>query len=111
MSAVPLVNATLTQIAGGGSSEDYDSPAGADTARWSGTADAYVDEHMESQVTGQSLDAIDVTRLVVPLTPGSQAQRGDTVTYTYGGQTVSRTVQHMWQYWLFGTVAYFFFNR
>lgn len=106
----PLANATLTSIAGGGTSEDYDTGPGADTARWTGSVDAYLQERLEAQVAGQQLDAVDVSRLVVPLAEGLNARRGDTVTYSYGGETFSRTVQHLEQYRIFGTVSLWFYN-
>lgn len=88
-----LDNAVLTKIEGGGTSEDWDSPAGADTTRWTGTASAYLDEKILTQVNGNALDEVKQTRLVVPLTQGKMVYRGDTITYTQGSDTFVRTVR------------------
>lgn len=93
MADPPLVNATLTKIEGGGTSDDWDQPAGADTTRWTGTANAYLDEKILTEVNGNALDEIKQTRLVVPLDIGDLAVRGDTVTYTQGANTFVRTVR------------------
>lgn len=106
----PLVNATLTAIKGGGAAEDYDTAAGADTNRWAGSADAYVDEQMLENVGPNGLDQVAATRLVVPFAQGELVQRGDTVVYTYDGQSFARTAKNLQQFKLFGTVSVWMFE-
>lgn len=94
-SVVPATNATLTSVAGGGTTEDYDQPAGTDTTRWTGSTGIYVVEELLTQLRdGSSVDELNHTRLYLPLDVGGVVQRGDTLTYDRGGtQTrIARTV-------------------
>jgi len=43
----PQVNATLTQVQGAGTVDDWDTPAAAGSVKWSGDADAYYREKLE----------------------------------------------------------------
>ena len=104
MSVLPLVNATLTKIAGGGTTEDYDTAAGTDTQRLAGSEDAYVVEDLLSEVSYGRLDQVEFTLVVVLLAVGALVLRGDTISFDHAGQTRSRTVRAVEQRRLMGTV-------
>src|SRR5262249_55740258 len=95
MSAPPLVNATLTKIAGGGSIEDYDAVAGPDTERWSGAAPAYLDDELFTVQSGADVSEVQRSRLVVAVTGGELAQPGDTLTFSYRGHSHDRIVRDL----------------
>ncbi len=63
---LPEVNATLTDVSGGGSSEDYDQATGADTSSWSGTLGAYLVEKVITRADGDGLNHFKQTYLIVP---------------------------------------------
>lgn len=99
---IPYRNATLTSIAGGGTIEDFDTPAGSDTPRWQGSLGIYVaDEVSEERVArsvrqasgGRVVDELVSTRLEIPYDIGRLAQRGDTMTYSFEGSTHQRAVR------------------
>lgn len=82
---IPFTNAVLSSIAGGGSAEDYDTAAGAPTARWTGTLGVYVAEELQEAVAGGGLAVTEVVtdRVEIPHAIGQLVQRGDTLTFTY----------------------------
>ncbi len=108
---LPLTNATLTQIAGGGHTEDWDRGPGADLIRWSGAADAYVTEKSTTTIITEgakdvypSLTEAKLTRIVVDSSVGNLVQKGDTITFTWNNQTgIQRQVDNTQTYTLFGT--------
>jgi len=110
-----MVNATVTLIVGGGAAEDYDSLAGADTQRWAGSQGGYVREEILSEVTsggqGGTLTEVRVTRLAVDLALADLVQRGDSVTYTYAGETATRTVRSLARYRMVGTATLTFWDE
>lgn len=94
-SALAQHNAHLTRIAGGGTSEDYDQPAGSDTARWTGSEEAHVTELVVEQVDGTGLNQVKETRVLIPSTVQVVPDTGDTVTYSVNGTETSREVQQV----------------
>jgi hypothetical protein len=88
---VPYVNATITQIAGSGFSEDYDQAEGSDTPKWTGTADAWLGEHAEMAEAGEDRSEISHDRLLVAQQDiGSTALAlDDSITYTHAGGSPS----------------------
>lgn len=105
---LPLTNASLTQIAGSGFQEDWDRPAGVDTVRWNGIADAYVTEAAITEMKENTQTEVKITRLVVGIDVGELVQRGDTVTYDWNNQTIQRLVDDVQTYVLFGTTRIWF---
>lgn len=94
---IPYVNATLTAIAPVGTSADYDTPATAGTARWTGSEGIYVAEEIVETLSPGKVDEVKQTRLEIPYTTGRLVQRGDRVTYTYEDAPVTRvagTIAH-----------------
>lgn len=90
---LPHSNATLTKVAGGGTSEDYDAPAGADTQKWAGRVGVYVQERTE-RVTVQAGSDVIVGRVaVVPAGLPVTFEQGDTLTLDFRGATVTETVR------------------
>lgn len=110
MSNLPLVNATLERIAGGGTSEDYDTPAGTDAERWAGEEDAYLREELLTVTIGERRDEVQATRVTVPLSPGELATRGDSITYTYADEQVTRTLRSIEVFRIYGTVRLTFWD-
>lgn len=102
---LPYTNATLTAVTGVGMSADYDTPASSGTTRWTGSAGIYVAEEIVEAIspptatssTSNRIDEIKQTRLELPYDVGKVVVRGDTLTYTYEGASVSRvagTISH-----------------
>ena len=96
---IPYRNATLTGIAGGGTLEDFDAPAGADTPRWQGSVGIYVADELSEDRTARndqrasSVSEIVATRLEIPYDIGRLVQRGDTVTYLFENATHQRAAR------------------
>ncbi len=111
MSALPLVNATLERIAGGGTSEDYDAPEGADSERWAGKMGVYLREEILTNVNGERRDEVKATRLTVPLALGDLTERGDSITYHYAGESVTRTVRNLEEFRIVGTATFTFWEE
>lgn len=96
---LPYTNATLTAIAPVGSSADYDQPASAGIPRWTGEAGIYVADEVKeiigtssaSAAVADRIDEVVVTRVEIPYNIGRLVKRGDTITYIYEGQPVTRT--------------------
>jgi hypothetical protein len=76
---LPMPNATLMKVSGGGTSEDYDSPAGSDTTKWTGLEGVYLNEATERR-GGAEASSIVITRSVIVLADVSVDWKiGDTV--------------------------------
>lgn len=91
--SLPQRNATLTKVARGGTSEDYDAPEGADPTAWEGSSDCYVGERRATLTEGRVLNR---ERVVYALVPGTLDVRvGDTITYRRddAGEPESRDVR------------------
>lgn len=99
--ATVAANATLTGIADGGFSEDYDQPAGSTTAKWTGSLPVYYSERTErlaATSTGtstQSAVATDVivSRSVTIFQPPLTIEQGDIVTIDLDGEIISGSVR------------------
>jgi hypothetical protein len=82
-----------------GSSADYDQPAIPGTPRWTGSLGIYVADEVKEiigtstagAVVADRIDEIVQTRLEIPYNIGRLVQRGDIITYTYEGESVTRT--------------------
>lgn len=90
--SIPVANATLTAISGGGLAEDYDTPASAGSARWTGSVGAYVVDELVRAVSPGRVDELRKTSIVLPAGIARKAQRGDALTFTYQGVDQTRTV-------------------
>lgn len=101
---IPFANAQLALIAGSGSSEDYDASVGAQTTKWSGSADAYVGEEVLDQVTGNRLDTLkqDYVSFIAGL---ADVQPDDYLTWTHAGVSVTRKVKTVLRREVLGTVV------
>lgn len=94
---LPQRNATLTRIASGGTSEDYDQPAGADTTVWQGEADAWFHDRVglnlgTGGVAGSGeADLIRRTYIVVPGELAEMVGPGVALTFTPDDQDAERT--------------------
>jgi hypothetical protein len=91
MTGLPLANARLTKVAGGGASEDFDQPAGAAAAKWSGDEDAYLVEKLVNSVTPQGLDQLRQDYLVIPAGLAGNVTTDDQVTYLRASDNVTAT--------------------
>lgn len=91
--SLAATNATLLRVEGGGTSEDYDTPAGGDAVRWESDVGAYVvDELVRSTAPGR-VDEIRKTSLVVPARVGRMVRRGDTIVFRYQGTDHQRAAR------------------
>ena len=92
----PLTNATLTTLAERGASEDFDTPAGPGTPRFSGAKAVYIDERQVTDM-GELLTEGKQTFMIVDYdTIGKIAELGDYVTYDFAGDTgVVREIRSM----------------
>ena len=79
---LPQTNAILTGVTGGGSSEDWDTPAGAGDNEWTGSAKVYYQEKRE-WVTGQQADDV-LSRILYVETSLRDWTRGEIVTFRVG---------------------------
>jgi hypothetical protein len=88
-----FTNATLTQIAGPGTSDDYDVPGTPGAARWTGSVGVTIRRDPIVEVQGaQALNVVRATRMEIPYDIGSVIEHNDAVTYTHEGQTLTRRV-------------------
>ena len=105
---LPRSNARLTQIAGGGTIEDFSEAAGADTARWTGSVAAYVVERVLSEVSASGQDRArgarldEAKRVYLTVPHGLPVELGDTVIYTHEGVSVERKVRDIERHQLVG---------
>ncbi len=100
----PVTNARLTLVAGGGFTEDYGLPEGADTTRWTGDVGAYVTDRVLEQVNGNSADQVRVTRLTIPANLGLEVNTGDSVTWSQYGTVRTRRVRNIEDHTVTGTI-------
>jgi hypothetical protein len=93
---IPYANATITQIAGGGTTDVYDqSPA--PVAKWGGSADAWLGETAELvEGTGGQAGLTHDSLLVAQQDLGATVvELDDTVTYAHAGASTTRTVRNV----------------
>jgi hypothetical protein len=90
--ALPVANATLTQITGPGYSEDYDEAATSGTVKWSGSVGAYIVEQVKTAVAATGLARVKTTYVVVPADVASDVDAGDSLTFQRDGATHTRVV-------------------
>lgn len=72
---IPQTNATLTSIERGGTSEDYDTPTGADSNVWQGISRCYVGVRSATLTEGNVLNRTKITYALIdgelgPFSPG-----------------------------------------
>jgi len=95
---LPQHNATLTAVASGGTSEDYDTPASGDTPDWQGEADAWFhDRRTLSTNTGGvagsgEADLVRRTYLVVPAELAEVIEVGKSLTFRADRDGLERTL-------------------
>lgn len=91
--SLPQTNATLTEVAGPGLAEDYDTVATVGTAKWTGRAAAYYSERSD-RVEQSDTSSIVVTRaLIVSAGLKVEWSQGDTLTFTYRNSPVTGQVR------------------
>lgn len=91
---LPQRNAILTAIAGGGTTEDYDSPAGADDPKWEGEADAWVhDSARAGSDLGGGFNLVKTTWVVIPGELAPFVAMGDSVSLERDGVASTREVR------------------
>jgi hypothetical protein len=101
---IPVANASLTAIAGGGFTDDYDLDATADgTVRWSGDAPAYLVRRRDERARGRTSDIVVDEFLVVDDELGKLVQDGDTVTFEFETVTENRQVSLVQRHPVAGT--------
>lgn len=94
---LPFVNATLTAITAPGTSADYDTPAAAGAARWTGSTGVYVAEELIEVQSPGKVDEVVRTRVELPYDVGRFVERGDVLAYTYEDaphERVARNITH-----------------
>lgn len=98
--SLPQVNAMLTRVTGGGSSEDWGSVAGAGDALWAGSERAYfrASRHRNFGPT----DDVLVKRVLTVETGLRQWAEGETVEYTFMGVPATGKIQAVEEYSLPG---------
>lgn len=91
---LPIVNARLLAVAGGAFTEDYDTPAGAGVTSWTGDAQAYLTQEtiIASPSGTGGVDELVRTRLAFDRDLATVAH-GDTLTFVYDGDTLTRTAR------------------
>jgi hypothetical protein len=94
VSVLAVENARITLIAAGGFSEDHGAPAGADVEKWSGDRGIHLTEQVAENVGGAGLDQVKQTLLLLPLDIAAP-ELGDSVTYVFNGETLTRTVRQV----------------
>lgn len=92
MGSLPAANATITSVADGGFSEDYDATATAGTAKWTGNEDCYVVEQIRTVLAPDGLNRLKTIYLVVPADLGATVESGDTVAYLKDGTSLTGVV-------------------
>lgn len=96
-----LANATLTAITGAGFTADGDEAATAGDAKWTGYADAIVEERVRVAITASGVGTQRVDKLTVPgdliATDGADVTitTGDTVTFLYAGGEQTRGIREI----------------
>lgn len=77
---LPQANAKLLEVAAGGASEDWNTPAGAGTPEWAGEADAYYREKRERVAEIGNSDTI-LRRILIVETSIRNWSEGEIVTF------------------------------
>jgi hypothetical protein len=88
---IPQSNALLTEVAGGGSSEDWNTGAGAGTVLWSGSTPAYFTESRERSF-GPTDDVL-IRRSLIVETDLRTWSEGEEATFTHRGTEYVGKVQ------------------
>jgi hypothetical protein len=88
-------NATLTAVNAAGSGDGSDADPALGAPRWTGTIGIIVDDSRQTLNTPGRTDEIEQTRLEIPWRVGSLVKRGDTLTFTYAGQTQQRVADNL----------------
>jgi hypothetical protein len=89
--SLPQSNALLTEVTGGGGSEDWSTTAGAGTVLWSGSTPAYFTESRERTFGGS--DDVLIRRTLIVETDLRDWTEGETVTFTCRGSEYEGKVQ------------------
>jgi hypothetical protein len=90
---IPFANARLKKIEGEGFTENYGDDETAGNAKWSGNANACLREEVLSQLNGEQVDQVRISRLTFEL--GPPVAVGDTVTYEQDGVEVKKDVDQI----------------
>jgi hypothetical protein len=90
---LPQTNATLTAVDAVGASEDYDRPASAGSAKWSGAEPVYLSERRDRVEQGETTSIVITRAVIVDADLNVDWQEGDTLTVDYGAETVVGAVR------------------
>lgn len=94
---LPQSNARVTAILAPGPSEDYNETGGSGVPKWQGSREAYVLEQWKTNYS-QSEGGLKRNKIVTMYIPADMVRgfsllTGDTITYTFNGDTTSRRIQ------------------
>lgn len=90
---LPQRNAQLLSVARGGTSEDFDAPAGADASVWAGRRDVYFGRRRATLTEGNALNQTQISYVIVPGDLGVQFKTGDTLTLKQGADIWTEEVR------------------
>lgn len=89
---LPYTNGRLLSITGVGATEDYTDPGdNVGAERWTGNLGITVRQQLLENINGDRIDEIITTSVKLPYAIGRLVRRGDTITYTYDGDSYTRT--------------------
>jgi hypothetical protein len=74
-------NGALTSVHGSGTTRQYGRAAVAGAEKWTGEERIVVDQELVSDIAGERVNQVSITRLLVPAEPGETIAREDTVTF------------------------------
>lgn len=100
---LPVTNAALTRVEGGGTTEDYEQAAGTAVTKFTGSVPAYVvlTESVRSEPDGRNRRKRSF--IVVPFETTGLLELDDTLTFTYEGETLQRPVREILPHKVAGT--------
>jgi hypothetical protein len=89
----PITNATLTRVQAGGGAEDYDDTPSTGADKWTGATAVLVSDQEISTEGGGDTTIVIERSIAVDDALTVAWTRGDQLTYTYRGQTLTGTVR------------------
>jgi hypothetical protein len=92
---LPMANATLTKVEGGGFAEDYDRAKGGDDPKWTGSEGVYFNEASERVSSGESTEIVIGRSVVVSSDLAVDWKQGDTLTLTRGEEEIVADVRRI----------------
>jgi hypothetical protein len=89
----PITNATLTRVQPGGGAEDYDATTLSGADKFTGSQAAFVSDEQVSRDAGGTSTIVLERSVAVDDALAVDWARGDTLTYTYRGDTLTGVVR------------------